>query len=251
VYGPVRSRRLGLSLGVNLLPTGRKVCTYDCPYCECGFTREERKPSGSDLDGGDTRLPEGRAVLKALEGALRAQAGGEPLDTITFAGNGEPTLHPEIEGILDGARALRDDLAPGARIAVLTNGIRLREESVREAVLATDDPEVKLDAGTPDTFRRVAAPTVPWTLADLEALLRDLDGSVSVQTCLFQGNVDNTGREDIDGMVAVIAAARPRRVLAYTLDRAPADSLLEPAPRGVLDDFVARVKGVGVPAEVY
>jgi wyosine [tRNA(Phe)-imidazoG37] synthetase (radical SAM superfamily) len=251
VYGPVRSRRLGLSLGVNLLPTGRKVCTYDCPYCECGFTRDERK-SPDDPHGPDTTLPLEGAVLAAVERALVDQAqSGEALDSITFAGNGEPTLHPRFENILETTRALRDRLAPQARIAVLTNGIRLREESVREVVLRADDPEVKLDAGTPATFERVAAPTVPWTLGDLSALLRDLDGSVSVQTCLFRGNVDNTTAADLDGMVEIIAAARPRRVLAYTLDRAPADSKLEAAPREVLDGFVARVKGVGVPAEVY
>lgn len=246
VYGPVRSRRLGVSLGVNLLPAGRKVCTYDCPYCECGFTRE-----AATAEGLPTTLPDEARVLAELRAALEAQPPGEPVETITFAGNGEPTLHPRVGAILDAARALRDELVPGARVAVLTNGIRLREPSVREAVLRADDVEVKLDAGTEETFRRVAAPTVPWSLADLRGLLVDLGDRASVQSCLLGGSVDNTGPQDLEGMVGIVADARPRRLLAYTIDRAPADADLEPAPRAALEALVARAKGVGVPAELY
>lgn len=246
VYGPVRSRRLGVSLGVNLLPLGRKVCTYDCPYCECGFTRD-----GPTLENLSTTMPSEAQVLLELRLALEAQPASEPVDTITFAGNGEPTLHPRIEAILGRALELRDELAPAARVSVLTNGIRLREKGVREAVLRADDVEVKLDAGTEQTFRQVAAPTVPWSLADLRELLVDLGKRASVQSCLFAGSLDNTGADDLAGMVGIISDARPRRLLAYTIDRAPADANLQPAPRAALETLVARARGVGVPAELY
>ncbi|HEX2865032.1 MAG TPA: radical SAM protein, partial [Deinococcales bacterium] len=144
---------------MNVLPSGRKVCTFDCPYCECGLTR------GAAVLPGETTSPTAGDVLGALEVALSAQA--VPLDAITFAGNGEPTLHPEFERVAAGARALRDRLAPRARLALLTNGIRLAEPGIRAAALDNfEDVEVKLDAGTPETFARVAAPTVPWSFEE-------------------------------------------------------------------------------------
>jgi wyosine [tRNA(Phe)-imidazoG37] synthetase (radical SAM superfamily) len=248
-----------MSLGVNLLPLSRKVCTYDCPYCECGFTRaapldttlSDIAPEGSGLGAVFSRLPEADEVLTALHQRLLEQDQEEPIDTITFAGNGEPTMHPEIELILRESRALRDQLAPRARISVLTNGIRLREASVRTAVLSSDDVEVKLDAGCEATFRGVAAPTIPWSLADLRSLLIELGNRVSVQSCLFQGRIDNTSEADLAGMIQILREARPKRVLVYTLDRAPADPELRLAPRELLAGFVERVKGVGVAAELY
>lgn len=242
-YGPVRSRRLGLSLGVNVLPAGRKVCTFDCPYCECGFTR-----GGSSVS---STLPDADTVLAALGDALKAH--GEQLDAITFAGNGEPTLHPELAHIAEATKALRDRLAPKASISLLTNGIRLADLQLRESLLGSmNDVQVKLDAGTPETFARVAAPTVPWRLEDHVNLLKSLGDRVTVQSLLYgPEHLGNIGVEDLRGMVRIIEEAQPRRVALYTLDRDPALEGLQPASRDTLAFVRDQLEGVGVQAEVY
>ncbi|MBB6099999.1 wyosine [tRNA(Phe)-imidazoG37] synthetase (radical SAM superfamily) [Deinobacterium chartae] len=242
IYGPVRSRRLGLSLGVNLLPPGCKVCTYDCPYCECGFTRGGLKTEASQT------LPEREEVLRDLEAILRE----EPVDAITFAGNGEPTLHPDLEEILAGTVRLRDALAPRARLVMLTNGIKLRDRQVRDRVLHyLDEVEVKLDAGTEETFAQVARPTVPFDLAELEALLVELGDRVVVQSCLFTGRTSNVSEADLSGIERILTRARPRRVELYSIDRAPADEALEPVSKAFLEAFAGRLRAQGLEAVTY
>jgi wyosine [tRNA(Phe)-imidazoG37] synthetase (radical SAM superfamily) len=173
-------------------------------------------------------MPGAQELAAALEEALRRDP---QVDAITLAGNGEPTLHPQLVEILDRVGQLRDRYAPAAKRVLLTNGIRLADPPLAEQVLArTEQIEIKLDAGTEQTFQQVARPTVPWSLARLTALLERLGSRVCVQCCLFGGPISNTSEADLLGMVEILKRARPRLTEIYSIDRAPAHSGLRAAP---------------------
>jgi len=243
VYGPVRSRRLGRSLGINLLPAGRKVCNFDCAYCQYGWTDPAQLAATTVAD-----YPDVEAVLRAVAAALEGLA--EPPAYLTFSGNGEPTLHPRFGEIVTSVNALRDRLAPGARTALLSNSSRVAEPAVREALAALDQRIMKLDAGTEAGFRRINGPLGGLTLETVVEGLRLL-ADVTLQTLLVDGPDGNLEARELDAWLARVATIRPRAVQLYTLDRAAPSDGIEPATREQLHAIGGRLGALGVPAQVF
>jgi wyosine [tRNA(Phe)-imidazoG37] synthetase (radical SAM superfamily) len=244
-YGPLRSRRLGNSLGVNLLPPNRKICSFNCLYCQYGWT----DPRG---DEAASAWPDVHHVARRVSDALEAVAASATrLDRITLAGHGEPTLHPEFETIVERLRSVRDLVAPGTRIAVLSNASTLRRPHVGRALTRLDERYMKLDAGDADTLRRVNA-----TAVDLEDLLERLASlpDFTVQTMLVtdaDGLIDNTTPGAVGAWLDALARVRPVGVHLYTLARAPALGRLRPAPRSRMYDIRVAVERLGIPALVF
>jgi wyosine [tRNA(Phe)-imidazoG37] synthetase (radical SAM superfamily) len=243
VYGPVRSRRLGRSLGVNILPAGRKVCSFNCVYCQYGWTDLRADPRTLDWPSPDE-------VASAVAAALRA-LGPDGIDRLTLAGHGEPTLHPAFPAIVDGLRAVRDHEAPRARLAVLTNGSGLARPDIREALGRADECCVKLDGGDAGTIRRMNA-----IACDVSAFLdavASLPG-VIVQALFVRdprGRCGNDSDEAVERWAAAIARLRPRAVHVYTIARGTALPRLEPLPRERLEAIAARVALYGIDVEVF
>ncbi|HVP14308.1 MAG TPA: radical SAM protein [Terriglobales bacterium] len=244
VYGPVRSRRLGRSLGINLLPAGRKVCTFDCVYCQYGWS-----DAGALASMRPDEWPRVEEVLGAVEAAL-VRLAEDPPAYLTFSGNGEPTLHPRFGEILTGVKELRDRLAPRARTAVLSNSSRVGDASVRKALAALDRRIMKLDAGTEEGFRRVSRPLDGLTLADVVAGLSALE-EVTIQTLLIAGPDGNLEPGEIEAWLARIAAIRPSVVQLYTLDRGAPSDRIEAAGEEQLESAAERLKKAGVAARVF
>lgn len=217
VFGPVHSRRLGVSLGINLLPVDGKVCSFDCIYCECGLNRDGRTGS---------KLPTRECVKKELEETLLSMAAtGKAPDVITFAGNGEPTLHPDFEGIIDDTICLRNKFFPKAKIAVLSNATMLHKREVFNALLQVDDAILKLDSISDRRIRQINAPNSPsFCSKELVEQLSRFNGKAIIQTMFLKGNlqgesVDNTTDEEIKGWIDALKVIQPRQVMIYTIDR--------------------------------
>ncbi|MDE7130092.1 MAG: radical SAM protein, partial [Alistipes sp.] len=183
IFGPVRSRRLGISLGVNLLPVESKLCSFDCIYCECGWNADHP---------GMRRFNSRDDVRQMLRSTLtRMVADAAPPDVITFAGNGEPTLHPEFEQIIDDTLALRDELCPSAKVSVLSNATQIGRESVRRALLRVDNNILKLDSAFDRTVQLVDRPQGSYTVADTVEKLKLFDGRLIIQTMFLRGEIDS------------------------------------------------------------
>ncbi len=249
VYGPVASRRLGTSLGVNLLPVETKVCNFDCPYCECGWTDSDR-PAG--------KMPSLEVLTLELETKLiECRDRGIALAAITFAGNGEPTLHPKFFEIIATAGDLRDRYATGAKICVLTNATRLTLDRVRRGLLRADVRQFKLDAGTEGMFRLVDQPYGALTLEKIVADIIAFDAPKMLQSMFFRGEVkgqriDNAAPEEVAAWLAlVVERIRPEAVHLYSLARRTAATNLQAVPAAELDAIADRVRHLGIPAEVF
>lgn len=247
VFGPVDSRRYGKSLGVNPFPPGEKICSFNCPYCECGWTNKLWVGVH-----GEVPWPSVRDILSEIESRLLAiREGGETLGAITFAGNGEPTLHPDFPALIDGTLALRDRLAPNAKVVVLTNATELGRPDVREALLRVEEPCMKLDAVSPQVVRLLNKPHASVDMA------RIIDGiaafpSPIIQSMFVRGAADNTGEEEINLWLEALKRIRPARVDIYSLDRTPPDRRLTRVPREDLDRIASRIRSVlSVPVGVY
>lgn len=240
VYGPVSSRRLGCSLGVNLLPGNRKACNFNCAYCQYGWT-----PVGAIAT--QRTWPAPVAVALAVEGALRRN---RAIDCITLAGNGEPTLHPGFGETVERLRLVRDRLAPGVRIAVLSNSSTLGRAAVVSALRRVDDRYMKLDAGDDGTLRRLngARLRVDAIVEGLQRLDRIVVQAMFVQS---RGRLDNTTPEAVNAWLHAIRRVGPSAVHLYTLDRTPASRRIEPVARPVLDAIASLVSGAGIPARVF
>lgn len=224
IFGPIKSRRLGISLGVNLLPTDSKVCSFDCIYCECGWNPKKREKKAV--------LPSRSEVYTKMEEKLSQMVlVGEFPDVITFAGNGEPTLHPEFEGIMDDTIELRNRLTPQARIAVLSNATMLHKPAIIRALLKVEDNIQKLDSAFEETIRKIDCPASNFRLADVIENLKSFDGKVIIQTMFLRGThkgqiIDNTTSEEIAAWLQLIAEIKPSQVMIYTIDRdTPAEGL--------------------------
>lgn len=248
IFGPVRSRRLGLSLGVNLLPTESKLCSFDCIYCECGWNAEHP---------GARRFNRREDVQRLLGETLRRMVdAGTPPDVITFAGNGEPTLHPHFEAIIGDTIALRDALCPAARISVLSNATQLHREEVRRALLRADNNILKLDSAFDETVRRMNNPKNPtYTVRGVVEQMKTFDGRMILQTMFLRGvcngaPIDNTTEEEVAAWLGLVAEIRPRQVMVYSLDRDTPCPTLEKVPRGELLAIAARVEALGIPCSV-
>ena len=248
IFGPVHSRRLGLSLGVNLLPTESKLCSFDCIYCECGWNAEH--PGVRRFNARDD-------VRRQLETALRRMvADGTPPDVITFAGNGEPTLHPEFEAIIDDTLALRDALCPTAKVSVLSNATQLHRDDVRRALLRVDNNILKLDSAFDKTARLMNNPQNPaYTVRGVVEQMKRFEGQMILQTMFLKGEyrgepVDNTTEAEVAAWLHLVDEIRPRRVMVYSLDRDTPCPTLEKVPREELQAIAARVEALGIPCSV-
>jgi wyosine [tRNA(Phe)-imidazoG37] synthetase (radical SAM superfamily) len=247
VYGPLKSRRLGTSLGVNLLPVKRKVCNFECVYCECGWTESSIKDP----------LPTVSQVTNELESRLHeASDSGQKIDHITFAGNGEPTLHPDFPEIVDHTIRLRNVYCPRARIAVLSNAVRARHEDVFHALQRADDAILKLDAGTETMFRLIDMPEKDVTLDQITDALRRFHGDVIIQSLFLRGHfngqtINNTTALETDALIARLKTIGPRKVMIYTIDRqTPAEDLERVSPQ-LLSDIAGKMTAARIPAEYY
>jgi len=247
VYGPVRSRRLGRSLGINLLPPGMKICTMNCAYCQYGWTRlaasDRAERSG---------WPTAQAVERAIEARLaRAAADNETIDRVTVAGHGEPTLHPRFDAVIERLAAVRDRLAPDLPLAILSNSTTAGVAAVARGLARLDERYMKLDAGDPFTGAAVNASRVPFTTI-VDALGRL--PPVVIQAMFVTdavGRVDNTRDGAVAAWLDALDAIRPSSVHLYTLDRAPALGSLRPAPPARLREIAERVRRAGYRAEVF
>lgn len=248
IFGPIKSRRLGVSLGVNLLPTDSKVCSFDCIYCECGWNPKYREKKAV--------LPARQLVKQKLEKKLTEMIGtGEYPDVITFAGNGEPTLHPEFEGIMDDTIELRDRLVPKARIAVLSNATMLHKPDVVRALLKVEDNIQKLDSGIEETVRKIDCPASNFSLKKVVENLRAFNGKVIIQTLFLKGNfkgerIDNTTEAEVAEWLKLIAEIKPSQVMIYSIDRDTPASGLEKVTADELQRIADQVQAVGINVQV-
>jgi wyosine [tRNA(Phe)-imidazoG37] synthetase (radical SAM superfamily) len=215
IYGPVNSRRLGRSLGINLLPASRKVCTFDCVYCQYG------RADAVTTAGSDTGFPSVQNVLDKVEEAIKRQP--TPPDYLTFSGNGEPTLHPDFPEIVAEVLRLRDRVCPGARVALLSNSSRAHRREIREAIEQLDDPIMKLDAGDPATLAQISRPATGVTLERIVEGLAELPYLV-VQSMIISGQAQNCEGEAHEAWLATLARISPDEVQVYSADRVVAES---------------------------
>ena len=247
IFGPVRSRRLGISLGINLMPDDGKVCTFDCIYCECGFNADHRPKHPR---------PTREAVRTALEERLRQMKNeGQMPDVLTFAGNGEPTAHPDFAGIIDDTIALRDALCPAAKVSVLSNATLAHRPEVREALLRVDNNILKLDTVDADYIQRVNAPTGAYEVNEVIKTLQSYKGHLIIQTLFMKGtsrglSVDNTGEEYVGPWLKALQSIAPSQVMIYTIDRETPDHDLRKATPEELDRIAERVRLLGFPVSV-
>lgn len=242
IFGPVHSRRLGVSLGINLMPADGKVCTFDCIYCECGLNAEHR-PS--------EHRPTRDEVSNALREVLHDRhTKGLPLDVITFAGNGEPTAHPDFPDIIRDTIALRDQYFPEAKVSVLSNATMIHKPAIREALMLVDNNIQKLDTVDATYINKVDRPvSASYDVKDIISNLKEFHGHVIIQTMFMKGsnNVDNTGEYYVAPWIEAVKEIAPQQVMIYTIDRDTPVSGLEKADKTTLDTIRDRVTALGIP----
>lgn len=247
IFGPIHSRRLGISLGINLLPADGKVCTFDCIYCECGFNKEHRP---------HLPLPTRAEVAEALEKQLqKMQADHTAPDVLTFAGNGEPTAHPDFAGIIDDTIALRNRYFPQAKVSVLSNATRCMLPKVHAALKLVDNNILKLDTVSDEYIRRVDRPTGAYNVDDVVRALQAFEGHAIVQTLFMKGtsngkDVNNMGDEYVLPWLEAVKKIAPQMVMIYTIDRQTPDPGLVKASHEELDRIADRVRAAGLEVEV-
>lgn len=221
VFGPIFSRRLGTSLGINLLPEKGKICNFDCIYCECGWNKDGRD---------DTVIPTAAKVSADLENMLvRLQKQGTNVDSITFSGDGEPTINPVFPQIIDDTLRLRDELAPTAKVSVLSNATRVHLPEVFHALSKVDNPIMKIDAPTNALIEKVNKPAPGYDIARVVEALEQFQGNFVLQTCMLRSkeyDFDSSRPEVLDGWMDIVRRLRPREIMVYTIDRpTPAQGL--------------------------
>ena len=244
IFGPVHSRRLGISLGINLLPADGKVCSFDCIYCECGFN-EDRRPS--------LPLPTREQVAQKLEEKLRQMTAEDQLpDVLTFAGNGEPTCHPHFPEIIDDTIALRNRYCPKAKVSVLSNATMIHRPQVHAALMRVDNNILKLDTVDPLYINNIDHPAGTYDVEQIIERMKTFQGHIIIQTIFMRGecqgeSVDNTGEAYVGPWLDAIRAIAPQQVMVYTNDReTPTKGLLKATP-AQLDAIRDRVIAIGIP----
>ena len=240
VFGPVHSRRLGISLGINLLPADGKVCSFDCIYCECGFN-EDHRPT--------LPLPTREEVAAKLEEKLQQMAAeGQLPDVLTFAGNGEPTCHPHFPEIIDDVIRLRDQYCPKAKVSVLSNSTMIHRQAVYDALMRVDNNILKLDTVDPLYINKVDRPNGTYDVQAVIEGMKAFNGHVIIQTMFMKGEgVDNTGEEYVAPWLETVKAIKPQQVMIYTIDRETPIQGLQKADREQLDAIRDRVIAAGIP----
>lgn len=245
IFGPIHSRRLGVSLGINLLPADGKVCSFDCIYCECGFNAEHRAKS---------KLPTREEVRTALEEKLRdMQANGPAPDVLTFAGNGEPTVHPHFPEIIEDTLALRDKYFPNAKVSVLSNSTFIDRPAVFGALSKIDNNILKLDTVNEEYIHLLDQPNGKYSVSKIVDLMKQFNGNCIVQTMFLKGthqgkDMNNTTDEYVLPWLDAVREIAPRQVMIYTIDRETPDHDLQKATREELDRIVKLIERAGIPA---
>lgn len=247
IFGPVKSRRLGISLGVNLLPVESKLCNFDCIYCECGWNTDHK---------GLRRFNSREAVRDMLAATLdRMASEGALPDVITFAGNGEPTMHPDFEAIIGDTIALRDEKAPMAKVSVLSNATQIHREDVRRALLCVDNNILKLDSAFDDTVQLINKPCGEYNVRRQVELMKLFEGHFILQTMFLRGEyngrrVDNTTEEQVMAWLNLVKEMSPQKVMVYSLDRDTPCPTLEKVSREELMAIAHRVEQLGIECSV-
>ena len=250
IFGPVHSRRLGISLGINLMPADGKICTFNCIYCECGLN-EDFRPS--------LPRPTRELVAERLEAKLQAMAAeGQLPDVLTFAGNGEPTCHPHFAEIIGDTIALRDRYCPKAKVSVLSNATMIHRQAVHDALMRVDNNIQKLDTIDPLYINKVDQPVIPYDVQQIIEHLKAFKGHVIIQTMFMRGtlkasgdrspeSVVNTSDAFVNPWLEAVKAIKPQQVMIYTIDReTPTQGLLK-ATHEQLDAIRDRVIAAGIP----
>lgn len=242
IYGPIHSRRLGMSLGVELMPLDHKLCTFNCVYCECGWNEAVSHP----------KLPTRAEVKAALEKKLSAISSQQSApDVITFSGNGEPTLHPDFLGIIRDTCALRDRYCPKAKVSVLSNSTQLGRADVVEALRLCDNRILKLDAATDEMMRRIDLPVNEnLTVETIMGWLQQFDGDFTLQTCFLRGEhagtiIDNTTPEQLDAWYRAVDILHPKQIMIYVIDRKTPEERLQKISREEMERIAAPLREKG------
>jgi len=248
VYGPIASRRLGNSLGVNLLPPDLKICSFNCPYCECGWTNlTKTRRTMAELPW----PPPAQVEAEVGEGLRRCVEQSFPIHHITMAGNGEPTMHPAFDVCVEGLRRVRDIHFPEAKVAVLSNAMHIGDPHVRRGLDLLDERIMKLDGGTDETIRQVDMPVFPYHVEEIVAGIASLRDCV-VQTMFVDGRFTNTGPAEVEAWMAHIGRIRPKYVQIYTIERKTPDPTMRKVPRATLDAIAVQMTAAtGVEARVF
>ena len=247
VFGPIHSRRLGISLGINLLPKGGKKCSFDCIYCECGLNKERRTKNP---------LPTADEVVEGLRSKLlELRAEGIVPDVLTFAGNGEPTLHPHFPEIVDRVREVRDSLCPSAKMSILSNATQIRRPEIRKALLHFDNNILKLDTVNPTYINKVDRPQGHYDVEEQIECLALFNSHCIIQTMLMKGeyegqSLDNTTEEFVVPYLEALARIKPQAVMLYTLDRETPVSGLEKATPEAMQSIASRIRSLGIEVSV-
>lgn len=249
VFGPISSRRLGVSLGVNLLPTEKKYCSFNCIYCECGWNQIDTKV--------DVTLNKREDVKAALKMRLESNSEQEnaKINSITFSGNGEPTIHPDILGIVNDVIELRNQYCPQAKITILSNSTNLVREDVFEALQKIDNPILKLDSGTEEMYNRINKP-VSAKFDTIIDRLKAFGGKCIIQTLLLRGEnegkvIDNTSEEEFEAWLGIVKEIKPRSVMLYSIDRETPEKELEKLLIPELERYAERVRQLGIETNTY
>lgn len=244
IFGPIHSRRLGVSLGVNLMPNDGKICSFDCVYCEAGLNAQGAGKSG---------IPSRETVKKALNRKLKAMTeAGESLDVITFSGNGEPTLHPQFKDIVLDVMKLRDRFFPNAKVSVLSNSTMLKKDSVVEALKKVDNNILKLDSAFSPTLRAINQPTSKDVIPEgIIAHLKQFNGKCIVQTMFLRGEhygvkIDNTTDAEINALIAAYKEIVPQEVMIYSIDRKTPVETLTKVEKDELEAIGKRIEAAGI-----
>lgn len=249
IFGPIHSRRLGTSLGVNLSPTDGKVCSFDCIYCEAGYNAQGQGTSG---------LPSRESVKRQLNKRLKEmKENGEHLDVITFSGNGEPTVHPEFGGIISDTLMLRDRYFPKVKVNVLCNSTFLSSPKVVEALKKVDGNILKLDSAKDATMRLINAPVNKNVLPEgIISDLKQFGGNCIIQTMLVRGDhdgktVDNTTDEEVEALIKAYKGIKPRSVMLYSIDRPTPESNLQKVSKEELEKIADKIRAEGIEVECF
>ena len=219
VFGPIFSRRLGSSLGVNILPSKGKLCNFDCVYCECGWNKDGR---------GDHRFPTLDEIRQALhEKISNAAAEGVNIDSITFSGNGEPTMHPDFPQVIDVTLRLRDEFFPNAKVSVLSNATMIGRKPVADALMKVDNPILKIDASSDELIEKINKPVGAYRLSEVVEALKGFDGQFVLQTMFLRSpEFDTAAPEALAAWMDIVRELKPREVMVYTIDRETPDKSL-------------------------
>ncbi len=249
VFGPIKSRRLGISLGINLLPTHSKLCNFNCIYCECGWNRTGEKGEKKEFNSREV-------VRTELEKKLSEMASSGTLpDAITFSGNGEPTMHPDFANIIDDTIALRNKYAPSAKVSVLSNATMIGRKDVFDALLKVDRAILKLDSGFDETVRLIDNPQGEYSVAKTVERMKAFNGQMVLQTMFLRGvyegkDVDNTTEREVNKWLEVLQEIHPNEVMIYTIDRETPAPDLKKVPVEELEVIANRARGLGYTVQV-